>query len=63
MVRNTMGVCRAKLEAVLLPQQLGKDVSASEGDIIPHQPLLIAAPALWSRAAEPGSSEIVWYSA
>lgn len=61
MVRNHGCVCWVKLEVVALPQQLGKGVSVSEGDILSYQHLLIAAPALWSKATEPGSSKMGYH--
>lgn len=61
MVRNRGCVCWVKLEAVALPQQLEKGVPVSEGDILPYQHLLIAAPALWSKATEPGSSKMGYH--
>lgn len=35
-VRNSGGVCWARLEAVALPQQLQKGVPVSEGDVLPY---------------------------
>lgn len=63
MVRNSVCVCWVRLEAVALPQQLGKGIPASEGGILPYYHLLIAAPALWSKATEPDFSETGYHKA